>query len=249
MPGTTLSRLLVDPADGQLVERTITRYRPDADMRRQVIAADVHSRAPGSRVPAGAGELDHVIPFGAPGGVTGELNLQALNVRSHQFKTARAWSAAINHRRDVRWHTLLGQATTTRVHDYRAYLDRLAPLDPDLADQHPTERDDLAARRDLACRALLAALHHRGPDAFLSDLDDEADDGSPLTSWATVRPSRASADTGPSPEEILAPGDTISLDAPQGELDDEGPDDEGPDDEGPHDDRPWGSTSPGSPPF
>lgn len=130
------------------------------------------------------------------------------------------------------------------MHDYRAYLDRLAPLDPDLADQHPAERGDLAARRDLACRALLAALHHRGPDAFLSDLDDEADDGSPLTSWATVRPSRASADTGPSPEEILAPGDTTSLDAPQEELDDEGPDDERP-----HDDRPWGSTSPGPPPF
>lgn len=146
IPGTTLSRLLVDPADGRIVERTVNRYRPDADMRRQIIAADVHSRAPGSRVPATACELDHVTPYGAPGGVTGEHNLAAVNVRSHQFKTARAWHATINHRRDLTWTTLLAQATTTRVHDYRAYLDRRAPVDPTQTGLPDSERDDLADR-------------------------------------------------------------------------------------------------------
>ncbi|WP_299517825.1 hypothetical protein [uncultured Serinicoccus sp.] len=63
MPDTTLSRLLCDPADGRLVERTLTTYRPDADMRRQVLAADVHSRAPGTQHPGTTCELDHVSPW------------------------------------------------------------------------------------------------------------------------------------------------------------------------------------------
>ena len=57
-PGTTLSRLLIDPADGRLIERSIASYRPDAAMRRQIIAADVTSRSPGSRTPATSCEID-----------------------------------------------------------------------------------------------------------------------------------------------------------------------------------------------
>lgn len=124
LPGTTLSRLLVDPADGRLVERTIARYRPDADMRRQVMAADVHARAPGCRIPAARCELDHVTPYGPEGGPTAEPNLATLNIRAHQLKTAQTWSVSINDRRDLAWCTLLGQTATTRAHDYRQYLDR-----------------------------------------------------------------------------------------------------------------------------
>lgn len=147
-PGTTLHRLVVDPLDGRLVERTISTYRPDTDMRRQVVAADVFSRAPGSRLGAHAGELDHVTPYGWAGGPTSETNLALLAKRPHQFKTDGAWHAAINDRRDVTFTSVLGQVTTTRVHDYRTYLRQ----------RHP---DDLEARRDLAGRLVYAALAAR----------------------------------------------------------------------------------------
>ncbi|WP_281964434.1 HNH endonuclease signature motif containing protein [Serinicoccus marinus] len=120
-PGTTLSRLLVDPADGRLIERSISSYRPDAAMRRQVIAADVYSRAPGSRTPATSCELDHETPWGT-GGATSETNLTLKDVRSHQFKTARWWTSTLTPRRDLTWQTLLGQVERTRGHDYRQYL-------------------------------------------------------------------------------------------------------------------------------
>ncbi|WP_298746169.1 hypothetical protein [uncultured Serinicoccus sp.] len=194
-PGTTLTRLLVDPADGRLIERSITSYRPDAAMRRQVVAADVYSRAPGSRSPALACELDHEQPWGSGGGATSESNLVLKDVRSHQLKTEGWWSSALGPRRDVRWETLLGQVEQTRGHDYRQYLpSRQAPSHPDGPDlPGPREQpgldlpgdDDL----DLACRALYAALAHRGVAALLADADDAegATDHDPrLSGWITL---------------------------------------------------------------
>ena len=135
------------------------------------------------------------MPFGAAGGATGELNLGSLDVRTHQFKTARTWSVAINRRRDLRWCTLLGQTATTRVHDYRQYLERAVPATG-------TGPETWESRRDLACQALYAALVHRGADAFLSDRDDDADDGTPLTGWCSVA-RRRTATPVPTPEEVL----------------------------------------------
>ncbi|WP_149814457.1 HNH endonuclease signature motif containing protein [Serinicoccus marinus] len=122
-PGTTLSRLLIDPADGRLVERSTASYRPDAAMRRQVLAADLHSRSPGSRQPGAVCELDHVQPWSedSTGGATAEINLVALAKRPHELKT-RGWALSeINDVRDLTWMSLLGQVETTRVHDYRQY--------------------------------------------------------------------------------------------------------------------------------
>lgn len=160
-PGTTLHRILVDPADGRCVERTIAAYRPDADMRRQVHAADVYSRSPFSRLTGRSLEIDHVIPFGTlPGGVTTEQNLADLDKRTHRVKTLRELSLAINARRDLTFTTLLGQVTRSRVHDYRQYF----------AAVHPEDLDD---RRDLAGQALYAALasrpgHWSRPDSWLT---------------------------------------------------------------------------------
>ncbi|WP_131104873.1 HNH endonuclease signature motif containing protein [Ornithinimicrobium sufpigmenti] len=132
-PGTTLTRLLMDPADGRLRERTIAAYRPDADMRRQVIAADLYSRTPSGRAPASACELDHVIPWtGEPGGgPTSELNLAAAVKEWHQHKTKQRCAVTINARRDLTWTTLLASTITTREHDYRQYLDQIRPGSPD----------------------------------------------------------------------------------------------------------------------
>ena len=103
------------------MERTIGAYRPDADMRRQVVAADVYSRAPGPRTGPHAGELDHVVPYGWAGGQTRETNLALLARRPHQFKTAGYWHLGLGARRDLTVRTVLGQVVTGRVHDYRQY--------------------------------------------------------------------------------------------------------------------------------
>ena len=170
-PSTTLARLLTDPADGRLIERSITSYRPDADMRRQVRAADVTSRAPGSRRPAAWCDLDHEHPW-ADGGPTSEANLNCKDRRSHGFKTKGWWTTTMAPNRDVSWTTLLGQTETTRSHDYRQYLDARAPSDPAEAGLHPALRTDHDDRLDLAGQALYAALVHRGPHAHLADPDD-----------------------------------------------------------------------------
>ena len=61
--GTVFHRLLTQPADGRLIERSRKPHAADADMRRQLLAADRYSRAPGSRLSAQFCELDHVIPW------------------------------------------------------------------------------------------------------------------------------------------------------------------------------------------
>ena len=187
-PGTTIHRLLSDPADGRCVERTIRGYHPDADMRRQVIAADVYSRAPGSRVPAASADLDHVtswvhpqslypdLPDDAPPpwstgtGVTAETNLQALDRGTHLLKTAGQWTAAIGTGRDVTWTTLLGQVITTRPHDYRQYLSA------DAAAHLPAADLGLLEDADQLCAELHSDVTAAGGyDAWLSSHDDPAE--------------------------------------------------------------------------
>src|SRR5690606_8700108 len=113
------------PADGRLIERTIKSYRPDADMRRQVRAADVMSRMPGSRRQAPWCDIDHEHPW-AQDGPTSEANLNLKDRRPHSFKTKGWWRTTMAPNRDITWTTLLGQSQTTRAHDYRQYLDQRA---------------------------------------------------------------------------------------------------------------------------
>lgn len=172
MPDTMLHRFVTDPYDGRLVERTIDPYEPDRDMRRQILATDLYSRAPSSRTASGqACQLDHVVPFGWGGGQTSELNLALLAIQLHQFKTLGYWKAEIGTRRDLTFTTLLGQVVKTRSHDYRQYItDRTARI----AD--PAERAYVG--RDLANRALYGALaaqpeHRYGPTRAQRDEDPD----------------------------------------------------------------------------
>lgn len=214
-PGTTMSRLMTDPGDGRLIGMSRESYRPDPAMRAQIAAADVYSRSPGSRHPMASCELDHVVPWGTPHyGPTSPDNLVGLAKRPHDLKTRGHWSSAINERRDLTWTTLLGQVIVTRMHDYRQYhgtprphaitdeslragvddllrraVERAAPLDPTQDEFHPSERTDLDERRDLANRAMYAAIAHRGPGAFLAADDDHigsTDHGGRLAGWAWV---------------------------------------------------------------
>ena len=141
-PGSTFVRLLVDPADGRCLERSIASYSFDAAMRTQLAAADVTCRAPGCEHHAGGCQVDHVIEHGI-GGATKEANGQLLEVWHHDPKTAKAWDAVLHANRDVTWTTTLSRIFRTRVHDYRELvtvmtdaLDRVAAVpEEDVADQ------------------------------------------------------------------------------------------------------------------
>lgn len=126
-PGVTMSRLLVDPADGRCIERSIQSYRPDATMRAQIRAADVFSRFPGSTFPVRDGDLDHVIPY-LLGGATAEPNLQGLERIGHGIKTRGHWEAQMDATRNVTWTTYFARLYTTRTHDYRQYLSTRSAL-------------------------------------------------------------------------------------------------------------------------
>ena len=185
--GVTLSRLLVDPADGRCIERSIATYRPDAAMRAQIRAADVFSRFPGSTLPVRDGDLDHVIPY-LLGGPTAEVNLQGLDRTGHVLKTVEHWKAQMDATRNVTWTSFFGRLYTTRTHDYRQYLSTAsaAPgattgrspglsdpavnpaLDPAM-DPAPDRRDE----RHLASLLVYAALCARAGGASLKKPGDD----------------------------------------------------------------------------
>lgn len=189
-PGSVLFRLLTDPADGRCLERSVARYAPDADMRRQIRAADAYGRGPGCRRPAATCEIDHEQPWGQ-GGLTSEPNLNAKSMLDHFRKTKRLWSSAMNVRRDLTWTTLLGQVARTRGHDYRQYHDafeRLTRRPSGVASDPAVEQSDLADRRDLASQVLYAALVSRRPGEKIQ-ADDDVDgceDWLCVSDWGSV---------------------------------------------------------------
>lgn len=168
-PGTTLSRLLVDPADGRCVERSITAYRPDAAMRAQIMAADVTCRAPACDHAGGSCQVDHVVEYGTPGGVTKETNGQLAHTGHHETKTVKDWDADLAANRDVEWTTVLGRIYRTRAWDYRRYVTLLVDA-VDAVRSAPAE--DRATELD---RQVYLALTHRELEERLNVGDDDLD--------------------------------------------------------------------------
>ncbi|WP_134772813.1 HNH endonuclease signature motif containing protein [Ornithinimicrobium flavum] len=165
--GVTLSRLLIDPADGRCLERTVAAYRPDATMRAQIRAADVFSRFPGSTIPVRDGDLDHVVPY-LLGGPTTELNLQGLHRTGHVLKTSEHWKAQMDATRNVTWTSFFGRLYTTRTHDYRQYLSSVSALPGPLTGRAPDLMGSTSARagdapRDHAQERRDHAHEHRDP--------------------------------------------------------------------------------------
>lgn len=120
MPDTIFHRLVTDPLDGRLVERSTTAYRPDAAMSRLLAAFDRLCRGPGCTVPASRCERDHEQSH-ASGGPTTVANLNHKHGRHHWLKTIGAWKSAMDESRNVTWTTLFGRVYRTRPHDYREY--------------------------------------------------------------------------------------------------------------------------------
>ena len=194
-----------------VIERTIASYRPDADMRRQIAAADVYGRGPGERTPPQRWQIDHEHEH-QDGGPTAETNLNGKGVFFHAVKTARLWSSVMNQRRDLTWTTLLKQVVTTRGHDYRQYLARLDTLAPG-PHANVQAGADPADQADLANRLLYAAIVHRhagAPARAIDDLVDAEAYDLRLAGWASLDPRLALALDGrhadlkgPTPEQLL----------------------------------------------
>ncbi|WP_131104259.1 HNH endonuclease signature motif containing protein [Ornithinimicrobium sufpigmenti] len=180
-PGTTLSRLLVDPADGRCVERSITTYRPDAAMRAQILAADVTCRAPACDHTGSSCQVDHVVEYGTPGGLTKETNAQLAHTGHHEAKTAKDWDADLSANRDVEWTTLLGRIYRTRAWDYRRYVTLVVDA-LDAVRSAPVE--DQATELD---RQVYLALTHRDLGERLNVGDDDLDpDISRFEGWGFI---------------------------------------------------------------
>ncbi|MFK5582905.1 hypothetical protein [Serinicoccus sp. LYQ131] len=223
-PGTTLHRVLTDPADGRCLERTLARYTPDTAMRTQVAAADLLSRAPGQTLPVRDGQLDHVHEY-LLGGATSEVNLQGLDTVFHALKTQKFWHAQIDTTRHVTWTSFFDRTYRTRAHDYTQYLTTATTHtvdgDTESVDLHedPQVEEDTRprpgrplsadARSHLASLLVYAALAARQRGAPLEARDDDPDSDTDLigpitdttapSSCATPAPATTAAPPAPTP--------------------------------------------------
>lgn len=183
MPGSTLYRLLTDPASGRCVERSIKAYPFDAAMRAQIIASDVFCRAPGCLKPARLAQMDHVQEHGTPGGHTCEANGQPVCDPHHDQKTKKAWDAVLESNRDVTWTTMLGRIYRTKAHDFRQYTKLLTAATTEIHEAINSGAD----REDTINAAIYQAMSYRD-DGDILEADESDDDyfGWDLVSLAHV---------------------------------------------------------------
>ena len=85
--GVGWRRLVTDPVSGYLLDYGTDVYRPPQPLKDYLVARDRVCRFPGCRRRADACQIDHVIPFGTPGGATAACNCAALCKRHHHMKT------------------------------------------------------------------------------------------------------------------------------------------------------------------
>ncbi|USQ75419.1 HNH endonuclease signature motif containing protein [Ornithinimicrobium cryptoxanthini] len=190
VPGSTLYRLLTDPATGRCVERSITAYRFDAAMRAQIIAADRFCRAPGCVKPAKTSQLDHVQEYGTTGGHTCEANAMALSTTHHDKKTKKDVDAIINADRDVTWTTLLGRIYTTKAFDYNQYTKLLTAAKTQI-DQEIAAG---ATKAEAIDAAIYQALSYRPPGSPFEAREDSPGFEDDFTGWDQITLTHTSPD-------------------------------------------------------
>lgn len=173
--GTTIHRLLTDPADGRCVERSVASYRPDAAMLAQLRAADRTCRSPGCRRAVAHAQPDHVQPW-QESRWTSEANLAYEHSYHHNNLTLKLWTSQLRADRTMTFTTLFGRVYNTRPHDYRDYhpLDvPTAPTGTTLSGAGFPGPDLSGIDPDLGNRVIYAALAHRRPGERLADDLDE----------------------------------------------------------------------------
>ncbi len=91
-PGSTWSRLITDPATGQLLEAGADKYRSPASLARLIKARDRECTHPGCHRPAEFSEIDHIIPRARNGG-TDHHNCHGACKIHNLLKEEPGWSA------------------------------------------------------------------------------------------------------------------------------------------------------------
>jgi len=112
----TWRRLLVDPADGHLLEVGQCTYRPGRVMTRAIQLRDQTCRFPGCRRVATGCDLDHTVPW--PRGQTEESNLAALCRSHHRLKTHGDWQVVQRAGGILEWTSPTGRVFRTQPADY-----------------------------------------------------------------------------------------------------------------------------------
>lgn len=90
-PGSTWSRLITDPATGQLLEAGAETYRSPASLARLIKARDRECTQPGCHRPAEFSEIDHIIPW-ARNGKTDQHNCHGHCKIHNLLKEEPGWS-------------------------------------------------------------------------------------------------------------------------------------------------------------
>ncbi|WP_256855775.1 HNH endonuclease signature motif containing protein [Ornithinimicrobium cryptoxanthini] len=258
VPGSTLYRLLTDPATGRCVERSITAYRFDAAMRAQIIAADRFCRAPGCVKPAKISQLDHVQEYGTTGGHTCEANAMALSTTHHDKKTKKDVDAIINADRDVTWTTLLGRIYTTKAFDYNQYTKLLTAAKTQINQEIAAG----ATKGDAIDTAIYQALSYRPPGSPFEAREDNPGFEDDFTGWDQItlthtgpdgqRAYRPAPDTTRAEHERHRATRTHHDDASDGDQPNRGEHEAGEQQAGDPDDRehgPWSDPHDDPPPF
>ncbi|OXM58127.1 HNH endonuclease [Amycolatopsis thailandensis] len=92
-PGSTWSRLITDPATGQLLEAGADKYRSPASLARFIKARDRECTHPGCHRPAEFSEIDHILAW-ARNGKTDHHNCHGSCKIHNLLKEEPGWSAA-----------------------------------------------------------------------------------------------------------------------------------------------------------
>jgi hypothetical protein len=149
-PSTRLYRLIYDPTDGTVIERSTRGYTPDQALRAYIEARDVTCRWPGCTTPAYWCDSEHATPYDQ-GGETSCANCGLLCRTHHNHKTHRHFGYQRKNPTtgETEWHTPLGftyhqHGTTYTITgtDPGGYTPRSPVDDPDPPPNDPDPPQD-----------------------------------------------------------------------------------------------------------
>jgi hypothetical protein len=117
--GAPLRRLIIDPANGQLLDHATTSHTATAALADYLTAKNITSAAPHSTIPAAGCDIEHNTPH--PQGPTNRTNCTPIDRRWHRAKTHAGWTYTKNTDTGVVTWTSPTSGLTCDIdpHDYR----------------------------------------------------------------------------------------------------------------------------------
>lgn len=122
---TRVTRALLDPDEGTVVETSVAGYVPPPSLKRLVRLRDTRCRMWGCDRPAVACDLDHAVPY--PEGETSGDNLSALCRHHHRVKHAPGWSHTLRPDGTTEWVSPGGSRRITWPTSHAPTVDVAAP--------------------------------------------------------------------------------------------------------------------------